>query len=274
MEYALRLYQRRNLPQDPRDLCPSSWAGLLPHGTLRALYFGTEFCEHLLPDAAEALSICQWARGAGLEAVLLTPVMSFRGLETLERLLDSLCQGGEAPSVVFNDWGGLELVHRRYAHLPLRGGRLLNRGLRDPRLTQEPRPAAQCEQERAPRLQTFLQSRGVRALETDVDLEGGYLPRTAELFQRTLHLPYVFAASGRNCVLKAEADTAEGSFTKGLGRSCGARCRSRVLAANREDCPTPLFRGGNTLFYEADSDRVRRALNRCDRIVVHERPMP
>jgi hypothetical protein len=42
----------------------------------------------------------------------------------------------------------------------------------------------------------------------------------------------------------------------------------------RPDTRVPLWRAGNTLFYEVSEYRAAVHLSRCDRIVLHERPMP
>jgi hypothetical protein len=95
-----------------------------------------------------------------------------------------------------------------------------------------------------------------------------------------LHLPYVFAASGRNCLLKAEQQTGEKNFALLLGRPCAAPCRDRCHRETRPDLNRPdqpnqtLWRAGNTLFYAANRALVAGHLARADRVVLHERPMP
>jgi hypothetical protein len=274
MEYGLRLAHVGTLPADPREICQAQWRGSLPPGPLRALYFGTEFCEDLLPGVDEAEAFCNLARESGIEAVLLTPIVTPQGLRRLDRLLAALQGRGCAPSVSFNDWGVLNLLRSTHVQLTRRAGRLINRGIRDPRLAQEtPLPGA-LTHNRGEKLRSLLLRCGVIGVETDPDLEGSYLENTASALQRTLHLPYAFAVSGRNCLLKAEGMDAEDSFSKGLGKSCPALCRDRCLPVQRPDTSVPLWRAGNTLFYEVSEVWTAAHLCRCDRIVLHERPMP
>src|SRR5450631_882074 len=105
MEYGVHITNIREMPADPREVCTASLRPVLPPGPLRAIYFGAEFCADLLPDAAKAARFCAHARQTGVEAVLLTPVATPQGLATIRRLLVDLTATGEAPAVVFNDWG-------------------------------------------------------------------------------------------------------------------------------------------------------------------------
>jgi hypothetical protein len=115
---------------------------------------------------------------------------------------------------------------------------------------------------------------GVAGVETDPDLEGSYLTSEASDLQRVLHLPYAYAVSGRTCLIKAEGKDPEDSFIKGLGKGCAALCRDRCLPVKRSDTQVPLWRGGNTIFYEVSEAWAAAHLARCDRIVLHERPIP
>lgn len=274
MEYGLRLLRADKLPADPRDICQPRWRDALPPGALQALYFGTEFCEDLLPGAVEAESFCRLALQSEFEAVLMTPIVTPRGLSRVDRLLNELQRRGYAPTVSFNDWGVLELLRTAYPQFERRAGRLINRGIRDPRLARETPPPGALTQDRGDRLRSLLLSLGVSGVETDPDLEGSYLKSKSSDLQRVLHLPYAFAATGRNCLIKAESMDAEDSFSKGLGKNCPALCRERCLPVKRPDTRVPLWRAGNTLFYEVSEDWSAVHLSRCDRIVLHERPMP
>jgi hypothetical protein len=274
LHYAIRLAQPRSLPADPRDLCPNGVRELLPAGDLRAVYFGSEFCEDLLPDLAEAELLCQWAEETGLEAVLLTPMVRPGGLDRLKQLLDGLPGRGRRAAVVFSDWGVFRLLRTEYPHLECRAGRLLNRALRDPRLAGQAIRSHPQEASRGEQLRSFLTRSGVAGLETDPDLEGSYLGPAGENLQRVLHLPYTFVASGRNCLFKAETKKTGKNFTQWLGSECQAPCREQWHKVPREDLAFPLWRAGNTLFYEAPPGLIKAHLDRADRIVIHERPMP
>lgn len=271
MEYAVRLTDRSKIPADPREFCSDSWREFLPPAPLAAIYFGSEFCEDLLPAFDEAVRFCAMADDAGVGAVFSTPVVSPRGLGRLETLLAGLRRRERLPEIVANDWGVLHLLCRSYPEFNCRAGRLINRGLRDPRLAETIQENSQVSAQRPGRMHLLLARMGVGAIETDPDLQGSFLGADPEPFQRVLHLPYVFVASGRNCLVKADGGCADNSFTHGLGDACPGHCRDRVHRVERSDTTLTLWRGGNTIFYEAPCFMAEPYLARADRVVLHER---
>ena len=276
MEYAVKLEVPKDLPSDPRLWCDARWGEALPSGPLTAIYFGSDFCEDRIPGAAEAADLCKFAASAGLQAVLLTPLVRPRGLDRVGRLLSQLTSAGWAPSVVFNDWGVMDLLRRRHPRLPRRGGRLLNRALRDPRLagkSETVRRESDSPEGRGAYVRALLQGLGATAVETDADLEGGFLGWEGAALQRTLHLPYVAATSGRNCVVRASTSQ-EHAFGRGLDEGCRAPCRRRWLDEVRKDTQISLYRDGNALLYEAPEKLALAHTGSADRIVLHRRPTP
>lgn len=273
MEYGIHVHDIGLLPDDPREVCRASWRDILPPGPLRAIYFGSEFCAELLPDAAQAALFCAHARDAGVEAVLLTPVATPGGLARIAQLLARITAAEDAPAVVFNDWGVATLLRDSFPHLKRRAGRLMNRGLRDPRLMEKTMDSRNISGDRGRRMRAFLVKSGVSAVETDADLEGGFLGDGTDGMQRVLYLPYAFAASSRNCLIKADsALTIDECFTKGLGNSCSGPCRGAWHRIDRSDTALPLWRAGNTIFFEVPRFRAGVHIEQADRIVLHERP--
>ncbi len=244
-----------------------------------ALYFGSEFCEDRLPDTDEANAFCAIARDRGLEPTLLTPLVTPEGLRTVSRLIAGLVADDWQPTVVFNDWGVLGLLRDRHPSLPRRAGRLMNRSLRDPRAYREaPAGSATHDASRFERLRRLFARLGVEAIETDADLDGGYLgdgpDETGTGLGRALHLPFTFAASGRACPLKAALYPEGNGFAKALADPCSAPCRGKPLPVRRHDSALPHWRGGNTLFYEVPREAVRAWLPLTDRIVLHPMATP
>ena len=278
MDYGLALPSPDALPEDPRDACPPGWRDLLPEGKAVALYFGSEFCEDRLPALADAAATCAAARDRGLEPTLATPLVSPAGLDAVDRLLAGLAARGWRPAVVFNDWGVLEVLRAKHPALPRRAGRLVNRSLRDPRAYRDaPGGLATHDPSRHERLRALLAGLGVAALETDADLEGGFLgDGTAGGTQlgRALHYPYTYAASGRGCPLKAALYPEGRGFAHAFADRCPAPCRGKPLPAPRTDTALPHWRAGNTLFYEPPPEALRSWLPHADRIVVHAMASP
>lgn len=279
MEYAVRITSTDDPPHDARAACTPAWRQLLPDGPTVALYFGSEFCEDRLPDKMEAIAFCDLASDLGWEATLATPLVGPDGLQTIDRLLTALAVNRRDVSVVFNDWGVLQLLRERHPSLPRRAGRLVNRSLRDPRAYRDaPAGTATHDASRHRRVRDLLGALGVSALETDADLEGGYLgdgPQDDPAhLARALHLPFTFAASGRACPLKAALYPQGGGFAKAFADRCAAPCRGKPLPITRPDTALPHWRAGNTLLYEVPTEAASTFVPHADRIVLHEFAAP
>ncbi len=270
MEYALRLAAPEAPGRDARAACPSAWRELLPEGDVVALYFGTEFCEDRIPTLEEASAYCALARLNAWQPTLLTPLVSDDALARLDVLLAHVAALDPEAAVVFNDWGVLDLLRRRHAGLARRAGRLMNRSLRDPRAHGDPAyggPAHDGGRFRA--LRGLLVAAGVCAMETDPDLEGGFLAPAdsgERELQRVLHVPFTFAASGRNCPLKAALHPVGSGFTKALTQSCPAPCRGGAAAgAPRRHAARAPARGQHALLRGAACSRDAVAVARRSR---------
>jgi hypothetical protein len=275
MEYGLRIATPESPLKSPRDFCDAALWELHPDAPLTALYFGTEFCQELLPGIRETEAFCAHCSERDLEAVLLTPILTHRGLTRLDRLLDGLTSRGWFPAVVFNDWGVLELLRTMHPSFPLRMGRLMNRGLRDPRLDMRPVGSEGENTERGAGIRKLASCLGVSAVESDADLEPGYLGAGGNGLERVLHVPFTFVASGRNCLEKAAATPpGRGIFTHGLKSGCNAPCRGVRRKEYRHDTQKQMWRAGNTLFFEVPPEWTVRHSALADRVVFHERPMP
>ena len=275
MEYGLRLATLESSLKSPGDFCDAELWALCPDAPLTALYFGSEFCQELLPGLKDAEAFCRRCQEHDLDAVLLTPLLTYKGLARLTRLLDGLTRRGWFPAIVFNDWGVLELLRNSYPCFPLRMGRLMNRGLRDPRLEMRAKGPQGENVKRGSALRKLASSFGVGAVESDADLEPGYLGTGASGLQRTLHVPFTFAASGRNCLEKAVATpTGKGIFTQGLKSGCKAPCRGVCRPELRQDTQKQMLRAGNTLFFKAPPEWLSRHIALADRVVFHEQAMP
>jgi hypothetical protein len=270
MEYALRIATLDSAFKTPceccnTELCEAGLGELCPDAQLTALYFGSEFCQELIPGIKDTEAFCAHCTERGLEAVLLTPLVTHKGM---------------FPAIVFNDWGVLELLRKKHSSFPLRMGRLMNRGLRDPRLDMQALGPAGENTQRGAGIRNLASSLGVSAVESDADLEPGFLGDGANGLKRALHVPFTFVASGRNCLEKAAATLAAGGkmtrgiFTQGLKSGCKAPCRGICRKENRQDTQKEMWRAGNTLFFKAPPEWISRHIALTDRVVFHEQPMP
>ena len=275
MEYGLRISALGDVQRNPAEFCSAALWELCSDAQLTSLYFGTEFCQELLPRNRDVEAFCALCSGRGLEAVLLTPPVTHRGLNRLSGLLDGVIKAGWFPTVVFNDWGVFDMLRKSHPDLSLHMGRLMNRGLRDPRLSMQAPVSGNKNSHRGDRVRSLVSSLGVNAIESDADLEPGFLGLGDDGLKRVLHLPFSFAASGRHCLEKAAATAADkGVFTHALKSGCAAPCRGIHRKEYREDTQKPMWRAGNTVFFEVPLNWVSRHIAMADLLVFHERPMP
>jgi hypothetical protein len=279
VEYGIRLAEPGDVPRDARETCTAAWRALLPKGEAVALYFGSEFCEDRLPAPDEAKAFCALAHERGLEPTLLTPLVTPDGLRAVGALVAALVADDGQPAVVCNDWGVVALLRDRHPSLSRRAGRLMNRSLRDPRAYRNaPAGLATHDATRYARLRRLFATLGVEAVESDVDLDGGFLgggPADGDAgLARALHLPFSFAASGRGCPLKAGLYPQGDGFAKAYADRCPAPCRGKPLPASRPDTALPHWRAGNTLFYEVPRAAAQGWLAHADRIVLHAHATP
>jgi hypothetical protein len=125
MEWSLHIAGASELDREPA--VPAELERLLGPVRFTRIAYGTEFCEHLLPSPDALRRVV----ATGRRLTFLTPYMSDEGIAQLRGLLP-LLQDAE---VVFNDWGVLRLLRKEFPHLTPVQGRLLNKSLRDPRVT-------------------------------------------------------------------------------------------------------------------------------------------
>ena len=98
-------------------------------------YLGNEFCQYLIPARESFSKVCRELRERGLAITFLTPPVTDAGLDKLRPLFAWLAAQANGAEVVFNDWGTLQVLHEEFDALRPVRGRLLNKTMRDPRVT-------------------------------------------------------------------------------------------------------------------------------------------
>ncbi|HRP97983.1 MAG TPA: hypothetical protein PL143_17220 [Rhodocyclaceae bacterium] len=209
------------------------------------LYFGSEFCEHLLPSPSVLASVLDLADEHALRFVLLTPIASPQVLRNLAALLPQLPPSAQ---IVVNDWGVAQFVAEQAPQLTRLAGRILCRMIKDPRLGSADW-AHQCSHALdSPHLRTILDRLGLHHIELDVPLfaQPGDFSRLP--MRKSVHLPYAFVAKGRMCRPGSLSITGPERFA--VGRKCHKECLSfsattvRPRASDQWD----TIHAGNTIF--------------------------
>lgn len=203
--------------------------GAYGFGAIGRLYFGVEFCEHLMPSAADVAEARAYAEARGWAFTLLTPYVTDAFLPAIDAQVAELAPGTE---VVVEDWGVLRRV--RAAGMAPVLGRGLHRLTRDPRLPDvgpehlrgDDTPSSWRQGSLGSRtFRAFLKAAGVGRVGLDVPLQG--LSDLPEDVPVAVHLPFGMIASGRVCMVSSWGKPAGGRFVP--PRHCDAPCRNFTI---------------------------------------------
>ncbi len=230
--------------------------------------FGNEFCEHLIPSPAALEAAINAAQSRRLAFTLLTPFVSNAGIAALRPLFDLLAQkgGGE---VVFNDWGTLNVLRREFPTLTPAQGRLLNKSLRDPRVTTmyaaAPAPAAAISALQRSNLDcasytSFLSRLGVSVVEMDNLPQGADLNFAESGMKIGVYLPFGFISASRICMAAGLHYRKPDKFQPGA--PCRHECQSHLLEYTYTNSPfgnrdQKFYLKGNSYFYVHTEAMIR-----------------
>lgn len=226
---------------------------------IKRLYYGSEFCERLIPDKQSLSRVMTEVQQTDLDFTLMTPLVSDKGLRRLMRILTEL---PDASEVVVNDWGVMRLLCRDFPSLVPVVGRQLYKMIKDPRL-----PSAQWTKlyphdiQSGP-FQHLLEKFGVSRLEMDVPPFANRDDFQSQGRALSVHLPFGYSVKGRMCKIGAVNLDSERKF--GPGHGCQKEClkysgkTTRDPSQGEQDLDT--FQQGNTLFYRHSSEMLATVL--------------
>jgi hypothetical protein len=241
------------------------------------LYYGNEFCEQLIPSAAELGEAVKFALNRSMAFTLVTPYVTESGLDKLKTLFRSLQTNAESAEVVFNDWGVFRILRHEFPQLTPVMGRLMNKMKRGPRLMVviDKLPETTVEYFRnsslvVPPYRNYLLTNGIGRVELDNPLQGVELPLGG--FNVSLYVPFAYVSTSRIC-LTASCDKPNCEDFIGIF-PCHRECRKYTFGLSNEIMPVMLIRKGNTIFFENQSIPVNLEDMGISRLVVQpELPM-
>lgn len=214
------------------------------------IYFGDEFCPHRLPSPAGLRDLVDLAAAGRWEITLLTPPLSDIGLRQCEPLLQGLSDDAPGSEVVVNDWGvALFLQHRFPALRPVLG-RLLNKGLKDPRLGEGGDLPADLLNRHTFENEVFQQhlaAMGIRACERDLLPFEDLLPEKRLECNCAIYFPYGYVTTGRVCWTATMGGSRCTRFA--IRNSCDRPCQRFNFELEHESSRRRLIQNGNTVFY-------------------------
>ena len=233
------------------------------------LYVGNEFCERLLPGTRTLGVVCREAATSWGGLTLVTPPVGDAGLDRVALLLRSLARLSPGAEVVANDWGILTLVAEMGSDLRPVLGRLMNKMLRDPRVTPslaQQSPTAEALRATrqaaltAPAYVRMLARLGVQRVEFDNLHQGIDIDFAALGIQPTLHLPFSCVTTGSACLTSGIGQVPEHKFTS--DNPCHRECRvySATMRDHASAAAAPLISRGNSVFFRQERALVERGL--------------
>jgi hypothetical protein len=239
------------------------------------IYFGNEFCERLIPSARELSDVAGYCREHGLGLSLVTPYVTRRGLEALDRLFSWLRKNKMTCEVVINDYGVLDVLNKEYPEFTLVLGRLLTKQKRDPRIvrlnktlglqreflslpeedvleifTRAPKALLAHFQEAnisVPIIQEFLKEYQIVRAEIDNLLQGIRLCVPQKGLGVSLYFPYGYIATSRLC--PALPFHKSHQFSRRI-LTCKKECRDLCWRLKNAYFPTVVYKVGSTIFFK------------------------
>ena len=230
------------------------------------IYYGAEFCEHLLPAEKDLAAMVDLAYEEGKEFTFVTPFVTDSGIKKLNALLPFLAKKMQCAEVVFNDFGVLSLINENNL-MPVMG-RLLTKQKNDPRtvmlrgkIGKEAYNYFQRSNFEWEEMQEFLKANKIRMVEVNNLLQGIELPKAKNL-KISLHYPDVYVTTTRLCM--ANSCTRIKDRLKIKVDGCARECLIYKFELEDKTFPVKLFMKGNTQFYE---NKNTKNLKFADRIV-------
>ncbi len=222
--------------------------------------YGNEFCERLIPSPRQLEAVLAAAGEREMNLTLLTPYVSDAGLELLKPLFETLAENGEC-EVVFNDWGVLNLLRREFPLLKPVQGRLMNKSLRDPRVTgvyaASDAPAPALVSLRRSNLDCtsytgFLSGLGVDSVELDNLPQGVDLSFAEGGVKASAYVPFGFISTSRICMAAGIHYDKRDKFQPGA--PCHHECQTHLLEYTYTNTPfenrdQKFYLKGNSYFY-------------------------
>ncbi|HZM88607.1 MAG TPA: hypothetical protein VFF31_18935 [Blastocatellia bacterium] len=249
--------------------------------------YGNEFCEHLIPSAQQLKAVLTAAHDREMSVTFLTPYVSDAGIESLKPLFELLDQDG-AGEVVFNDWGVLNLLRREFPRLRPVQGRLMNKSLRDPRVTgvyaSSEAPAPALVSLRRSNLDCtsytgFLSGLGVDSVELDNLPQGVDLSFAENGVKASAYVPFGFISTSRICMAAGIHYDKRDKFQPGA--PCHHECQTHLLEYTYTNTPfenrdQKFYLKGNSYFYVHTEAMLRALFDQSrsgliDRIVFQPR---
>ncbi len=217
-------------------------AGIAP----QHYYFGSEFCEFLLPVATVLERALRLVEEAGCRLSLQTPIACDGVIDRLREILPLLPEGAE---LIVNDWGVASFARREFPHLHLAAGRLLCKMIKDPRLDNAVWADLYPHGLGGRSFRALLDKLAIARIELDLPPYARPQVFCGLGISAALHAPYAYVTKGRLCKIGSLSVAPTQRYAP--GRECQRECLSYAATIERpgKAADLPTSQRGNTLFY-------------------------
>lgn len=215
-------------------------------GLAPSLYFGSEFCEFLLPTIEGLKRALHLAGEAQCALSLLTPIASDGVIARLRELLPLLPACSE---LIVNDWGVAAFAQREFPGLRLAAGRLLCKMIKDPRLDNAVWAELYPHGLGGRSFHALLDKLGIGRIELDVPPYAKPQVFSSLGREAAVHAPYAYVTKGRICKIGSLSLAPTQKFAP--GRECQRECLRYAAVMERPRKPSDLDtqQRGNAMFY-------------------------
>lgn len=275
--YAIKVFDNNNLEIRECNKIISK----LSNEKIKYLYYGTEFCEMLLPNTRQVIDLVDICHCHNINPVLVTPTVTDWGIKKIEKIIEELLARNVVDlTVVVNDFGVLELLKKKKIKCIM--GRLFDkishdsRGYSDDfykyygedgmRYAKSPGNLSNC-------FINCINQYNINRFEFDMPKIGIDLYNSN--FAYSLYWPYSFISTGRVCLFKSFNQNAENKFL--VNGKCDLKCKTLqlqrrkprngfVIENNIIYNEEYIYQIGNTSFYIPHIDTEN--INQFDRLII------
>ena len=228
------------------------------------IYIGNEFCKNLFPSKDTLETILIKCSNEGYKVSVVFPCVYQSEISRTQSILEVLCgfsiEHQMDLEIVLNDWGLLKILEKVGGHLSLSLGRLLNKYVKDPRISTIWESCQNSSYLISNNLHCswmydFLKEKNISRIE--YDLSDSHIQPPPGL--HSLHFPFYFVNLSSFCPMAAEITTGE-DVNQFFVENCQHFCGSHYYKYPRN---FSVFGFGNAVFGYDDSILKKTHVLKC-----------
>ncbi|TCS60563.1 hypothetical protein [Varunaivibrio sulfuroxidans] len=218
------------------------------------VYYGTEFCDRLIPSKRDVSQAIEHCRARGLKFTLATPYIEQSDFQKVENIVELVAHAGNESEVVINDLGLLRHINAQrekgtsaYRDLTLLLGRLMNKLPRDPRYINvvdqlNERQREGISSNHLSYIGDFWRAQGIARFEIDNVMHPIDLPAENAY---SLYYPYFYISCSKTCLT---AQCTRDHDIREKTEKCQTECATYGFQLNHPSLPGPMYYLGNTFY--------------------------